>query len=219
MGFSSDRPAAGSKQAARRRDPSRRDLLGLGSAALATAALPRAATAQSIFLPDIRSEFTWLPTLPIGRPQAVPTDEGMLFFVQHAIDANAIVYAARRLPDGRLDPDEPVETFWRRFATAGHRRELSFFERHFAFGLVATPEKEGVWSVHIAALSSRKGRLDLGPDGKPRILVDIDGKPRRPVYAWVEAERGHFIPTIRHVDVYAVTEGEKGFYRERLVFG
>lgn len=219
MGFSSDRPAAGSKRAAPRGDPSRRDLLGLGSAALATAAMPRAAAAQSILLPDIRSEFARFPTLPIARPQAIPTDEGMLFFVQHAIDANAIVYAARRLADGRLDPDEPVETFWRRFATAGHRRELSFFERHFAFGLVATPETAGVWSVHVAALSSRKGRLDLGPDGKPRILVDIDGKPRRPVYVWVEAERGHFIPTLRHVDVYAVTEGEKGFYRERLVFG
>jgi hypothetical protein len=194
-------------------------VLGLGLAAGAgLATVGPAVAVPAILLPPMHSEYTRFDTLPVVRPQHVPSDPGMLFYVQQSIDANVIVYAARVGADGRLDPDQPMEVFWRRYATKGHRRELSFFERMFAFGVACSREAEGVWSVRLAAFPGRAGRLDLGPDGRPRFLLDIERRPMRPLYVYAEAIGDGFIPTIRHVDIFAVAEGEKGYVRERVIF-
>lgn len=199
--------------------PSRRDVLALGLTAGCGGLLPGRARAEPIIsLPKRRSEYQNFAELPVVRPEHVPHDDGMLFFVQHSINANVIVYATHRTPKGEIDPDAPIEAFWRRYQTQGHRRELNFFERNFAFGVTAVAEGKGKWTVGLVSWSERKGRFEIGPDGKPRLLVDIDGRPMSPVYVYAEARNDGFIPTILHVDLYAVAEGEKGYVRERVVF-
>lgn len=199
--------------------PSRRGVLALGLSIAGGGLLPGHARAEPIVvLPKRQSEYRAFAELPVVRPEHVPRDEGMLFFVQHSINANVIVYGAHRTPGGDIDPDAPIEAFWRRYQTQGQRRELNFFERNFAFGVAAVAEGKGKWTVGLVSWSERKGRLDIGPDGKLRLLVDVDGRPMRPVYVYAEAVNDGFIPTIRHVDLYAVADGEKGYVRERVVF-
>lgn len=200
--------------------PSRRGFLALVLAGLGgVARVDPAAAEPMIELPKMRSEIRVFPELPVVRPQHVPPDADVLFYVQHSINDNVIVYAAKRAAAGGLDPGLPIEVFWRRFATAGHRRELSFFERMFAFGVSSSPTGPGRWSVELVSWREREGVLDLGPDGKPRLLVPIDNRPMRPVYVYADAVADGFIPTIRHVDVFAVADDVKGFVRERVYFG
>ncbi len=198
----------------------RRTVLGILLTAVSGIGSIRAARAETpIILPAMRSEFQTFADLPVVRPQHVPKDDGLLFYVQHSINANVIVYAARRKATGGLDPSGPIEVFWRRYGDKGQRRELSFFERMFAFGAGVMPAGDGRWAVGLVSLHERKGTLDIGPDGKPRLLVDVDKRPMRPVYVYAEAINVGFIPTIRHIDLFAVADGEKGFLRERVVFG
>ncbi|NLH80554.1 MAG: DUF4833 domain-containing protein [Phyllobacteriaceae bacterium] len=197
--------------------PTRRRVLGLAAAAIATAT--PAAALPSIVLPRMRSEFSTFAELPVVRPDAVPKDEGVLFYVQQSINANVIVYALHRTPAGTLDPTRPVDVFWRRFATKGHRRELSFFERMFAFGVACDAEGPGRWAVRLVSLPGREGRLEPGPDGAPRLLMEVDHRPMRPVYVYADVADDGFIPTLRHVDLFAVADGAKGYVRERVVFG
>lgn len=199
--------------------PTRRAVLGLALASVWEAAGVDPARAEPILLPPARSEIQLFPDLPVVRPQHVPQDEGMLFFVQHSINANVIVYATRKGADGALDRRNPIEVFWRRYATAGHRRELSFFERMFAFGVTAQAEGEGRWTVGLVSFPEREGRLDLAADGRPRLTLEVAKRPMRPVYVYAEAIGDGFIPTIRHVDLYAAADGEKGYVRERVIFG
>ena len=202
------------------RAQTRRGVLATAAGLLAAAAgVAPAHAVPAIILPRMRSEFATFAELPIVRPQHVPTDPGLLFFVQHSINDNVIVYAQHLLADGHPDPDDPIEAFWRRYATKGHRRELSFFERMFAFGVASTRRADGTWDVRLVSLPGREGRFGPGPDGRLRLLLDIDGRPARPVYVYAEVEAGGFIPTLRHVDLYAVADGEKGYVRERVVFG
>ena len=202
------------------RAPTRRGVLAAAAGLLGGAAgVGPARAVPAIILPRMRSEFATFAELPIVRPQHVPTDPGLLFFVQHSINDNVIVYARHHLADGSLDPDDPIEVFWRRNATKGHRRELSFFERMFAFGVATSRRTDGSFDVRLVSLPGREGRFAPGPDGAFRLLLDIDGRPMRPVYVYAEAEAGSFIPTLRHVDLYAVADGEKGYVRERVVFG
>ena len=200
--------------------PSRRFVLGLALATVGgLGSVGRARAEPPIVLPTMRSEFQVFPELPVARPQHVPQDEGMLFYVQHSINANVIVYAARRGATGGLDARNPVEVFWRRYASRGQKRDLSFFERMFAFGVATLPSGEGRWSVGLVSFQEREGTLDIGPDGKPRLLVPVDKRPMRPVYVYAEAVADGFIPTIRHIDLFVTADGEPGYLRERVHFG
>lgn len=197
----------------------RRNLMVGAGAALTIALAPRFAVAETVFAPPAsRSVVEVLPILPIVRPQHVPVDEGMLFFAQNSINDNVLVYAARTTPDGALDPAEPMTVYWRRYAEEGQKRELNFFERNFALGLATTAIAPERWSVEMIGWRRREITVDLGPDRRPRATIDVDHRPVRPIYIYVQADGDHFIPTIRHVDLYARADGDKGVVHERIFF-
>lgn len=196
--------------------PTRRMILA------AAAALPAAAdrAAADERLPPIavrRSEFTVSRQLIVARPDLpVPDDPDILFYVQQAIDRNVLVYAARRRTDGSLDPSRPVEVFWRRFNEDGRRRDLSFFERVFAFGVSAWPVGEGRFRAAVAAYRDREAVIDRGEDGKPRALLRMGARTVRVVYAYANAERGRVIPTVHHVDIHGFDVATGEAIRERV---
>ncbi|MDP3545409.1 MAG: DUF4833 domain-containing protein [Phreatobacter sp.] len=165
-----------------------------------------------------RSEITVSRALIVARPDLpVPSDPGMLFYVQQAIDRNILVYAARRRPDGPLDPDAPVEVFWRRYNDdGGNRRAISFFERLFAFGVRTEALPEARYSVRIAGYPNRAATVDIGPDGKPRALFAVGTRTIRIVYAYAMAEKTRLIPKVHYVDIHGFDVASGEAVRERL---
>ncbi len=165
-----------------------------------------------------RSEITVSRALIVARPDLpVPSDPGMLFYVQQAIDKNILVYAARRRPDGPLDPEEPVEVFWRRYNDdGGNRRTISFFERLFAFGVRAQALPESRFSVRIAGYPYRDATVEIGPDGRPRALYAVGTRTIRVVYAYAMAEKTRLIPKVHYVDIHGFDVDSGEAVRERL---
>lgn len=165
-----------------------------------------------------RSELTVSRSLAVARPDLpVPSDRGMLFYVQHAINRNVLVYAARQRPDGGLDPQAPVEVFWRRHDDdGGRRRELSFFERVFAFGVSARSIDTSRYSARIAGYRERDAVVDVGSDGKPRALMTAGQRTFRVVYAYAQAEDRRFIPKIHHIDIHGIDIASGEAVRERV---
>lgn len=189
--------------------------------AAAALLLPAAARAQGDErMPPIavrRSQITVSRQLIVARPDLpVPSDPDVLVYIQQAIDRNVLVYAARRRPDGSLDPSRPVEVFWRRFNEDGRRRDLSFFERVFAFGINTRPAGQGRFHAAVAAYRDREATVDIGEDGKPRALLRVGQRTMRVVYAYALAERGRFIPTVRHVDIHGFDIATGEAIRERV---
>ena len=198
-------------------DLSRRSLLAVPALAVVAG---NEAQAQDR-LPPIairRSEVTVSRALIVARPDLpVPSDPGMLFYVQQAIDKNVLVYSARRRPDGPLDPATPVEVFWRRYNDDdGKRRDISFFERLFAFGVRSQALADGRYSVRIAGYPNRDATVDIGPDGKPRALFAMGNRSVRIVYAYAMAEKTRFIPRIHYVDIHGFDMASGEAVRERL---
>ena len=188
-----------------------------------TAALvaPAASAAAQDRLPPIsirQSEVTVSRSLIVARPDLpVPNDSGMLFYVQQAIDKNILVYAARQTPAGSIDPSRLVEVFWRRYNDdEGRRREISFFERVFAFGVSTQPVAEGRFSTRIAGYRQRDAVVEVGPDGKPRALLQAGPRTIRVVYAYAMAERGRFIPKVHYVDIHGFDVATNEAVRERV---
>jgi hypothetical protein len=180
------------------------------------------AASQDDRLPPIAvrsSEVKVSRALVIARPDLpVPTDPGMLFYIQHSINKNQIVYAGRQNADGKFDRSEPVEAFWRRFDEDGRRRALTFFERVFAFGVRIAPLDDQRFQARIAGYRDRSVVVDLDDKGKPRALLAVGSRTVRVVYAYASADGGSFIPKIHYVDFHGfdIATGEAIRERNRL---
>ncbi|WP_439573194.1 DUF4833 domain-containing protein [Phreatobacter sp.] len=198
--------------------PTRRLLVATAASAILPGVAARAQTDDR--LPPIavrRSEFTVSRQTIVARPDLpVPDDPDTLFYVQQAIDRNILVYAARRRPDGALDAARPVEVFWRRFNEDGRRRDLSFFERVFAFGISAEPAGQGRFRATLAAYREREATVDIGEDGKARALLRMGTRTVRVVYVYANVERGRFIPKVHHVDIHGIDLASGEAIRERV---
>jgi hypothetical protein len=199
-------------------------MTGIGRRSLILSALGGVAGAPAFAqdsLPPIsvrRSEISVSRSLPVARPDLpVPSDPGMLVYIQQAIDKNVLVYVARQGPDGRLDPRNPVEVFWRRYNDAdGARRPLSFFERVFAFGVSTQSVSGGRYSARLASYRERDAVVEIGEDGKPRAVMKIGQRNVRIVYAYAMAERGRFIPKVHYVDLHGFDIASGEAVRERI---
>ena len=184
---------------------SRRDLVGLGGGALALPLLGGRAGAQP--LPDYRitdPEITLPTELPVRRGDTpVPSDQQLLFYIQHSQNRNTIVYAARPGADGPIDRNDPIDVFWRRFNRQGEREELTFFERFFVFGArCRADDADGRrFRTRLAAYADARGMLELDAEGRPRIVGRLGERDVQIVYAYAELGDRAFIPKINFVDV------------------
>lgn len=137
-----------------------------------------------------------------GPGYPVPQDKNQIFYVQRSMNANTIVYTARIGADGQLDPDRPVDVFWRRFNDQGERKDLSFLERTVAFGVKA--EKLGgkppSFRMRVISYPQRSAILSL-VDGKPQLVTKIAGVPSRLDHAFLHLDESGSMPKVTLVDL------------------
>src|SRR5580765_3967987 len=71
-----------------------------------------------------------------GKVFPVPSgNDNQLFYLQRTPNTNTVVYEVKYTKTGQLDTTEPVHVFWIRYAEKGQRAELSYIQRHFAYGI------------------------------------------------------------------------------------
>lgn len=165
------------------------------------------------------STVTEVAALPIVRPDfPQPTDQNLLFYIQHSSSANTVVYTARIDPNGRLDHDEPIEVYWRRFADDGGRASLSFIERLFGYGVHVEPQAKTAVAVtaNIVGYPQRAITVDFGSDDNPRALIKMGGRQAKLVYVYLDVDERYLIPFVLHADVFGI-DLENGHVRHEVI--
>ena len=142
-------------------------------------------------------------SLPVIRPDfPVPDDPGMVFYLQRSTNSNTVVYAARFLDNGKLDPRQPVMAYWRRFNTTGERLPLKMIEDSFAFGVRArATDDPDVFTLHVVSYPERRAILRLVEPGRAELLLPVDGRRMRMRYAYVDVDESGLVPSVREVVV------------------
>uniref|UniRef100_UPI003BAB19BF DUF4833 domain-containing protein n=1 Tax=Stappia sp. TaxID=1870903 RepID=UPI003BAB19BF len=179
-------------------------------AATVSLALAGAAVAQEGTRIDTRStqraagsSVETVDTAPVIRPEfPVPDEPGMLFYLQRSTNSNTVIYAARFLEDGRLDPDEPIVAYWRRYNTTGEKLPLKMIEDSFAFGVraQATPDPD-VFRIYIVSYPERTATLRRTGPGEARLSLRAGAYEYEPVYAYVDVDESGMVPSVRSVSV------------------
>ena len=158
--------------------------------------------------------------VPPGPDYPVPpADANRLFFLQRSSNSNTVVYDANLTPDGKLDPERPVEVYWLRYNTTGERRALNFIERHLAYGVESRPadDGEGAFTVNIVAFKERRLLVFLDEEGRVRATTTIAGRPARLRRLFVEVVEGSLLPAVVHVDIFGEDAKTGAALHERFV--
>ncbi|MCU4156122.1 DUF4833 domain-containing protein [Carboxylicivirga sp. A043] len=63
----------------------------------------------------------------------------LLFYIQRSTNTNTVIYEANFNEKGWLDPKKPVNIYWLMYEEGKKTEDLSFFEKHYAFGVKTKP--------------------------------------------------------------------------------
>jgi hypothetical protein len=105
-----------------------------------------------------------------GQDRSVP-----LFTIEKSSNANRVQYEARVMPDGHIDPRQPVVAYWIMAAENGRRQELNLLERAKAYGF--TLRQDGLDSYRLWVVSHREKEIHVFLDqGRVRAEAVIGGR-------------------------------------------
>lgn len=119
--------------------------------------------------------------LSVFDDRTVPDDPNILFYIQKNTNPNTIVYALLLDADGKINPKDPIEVFWRRYQEDGRKKKLGWLEKTFAFDfkVSAIKSKPNSYVFSLVAMKGRKLYATQNKKGEPEVATLIDGKLAR----------------------------------------
>jgi hypothetical protein len=139
------------------------------------------------------------PDEPTAPAPACPPH---LFVIERSTNANIVVYDARRLASGELDPAQPVDVYWIMKARDGQREALNAFERARAYG--SDVEPAGQPDRYRITFRANFGRaFTLGVlDGCPAVTTRISGRQARLTRIFVRTRTRFFFPSVDYLEFF-----------------
>lgn len=155
----------------------------------------------------LKSSVSEVGQIPALQPQyPVPKEPNMLFYIQRSANSNTVIYAANLDAQGRPNPGDPVNVYWRWYNVDGHKKPLNFFERMMAFGVNVEhqPSASNAIAFNVAALPEMQMFLERDSRGGPEAVVQMGGHMARLVYAYLQVDDHGFMPDVRSIDLFGV---------------
>lgn len=141
-----------------------------------------------------------------------------LFYIQRSNNSNTIVYEANLDADNKLDPNNPVNVFWRRYNTDGKKKPLKWFENAFAFGIESEAVKKGGFLINLVSYRKRKGHLYQNETGKIIFEGKLANKKVMLSHAFIQTDNGDaLIPIIYYIDVSGIEIETNKPITERII--
>jgi hypothetical protein len=108
--------------------------------------------------------------VPSGNPN-------QLFYLQRTANTNTIVCELNLNKKGQINETAPVHVFWILFPQGGMRKELTYIQRVFAYGIKSSPQGNGTYKLHF--VSYKKQSLLLmhsSKDSKYHVYATVNQK-------------------------------------------
>ena len=112
------------------------------------------------------------------------------------------MYELNRTVDGKIDMDDPVKVYWRRFEDGDSiTKELTLFERTVAFGVNTEKEADG-FLIRLRSFKEQAIQIAMDTTGAFLCKTHINGQLAQLERIYVESREGVFLPTVLHVDLF-----------------
>lgn len=143
---------------------------------------------------------------------AVPS--GRLFHFERSKNRNYVCYDVNLKQGEALDTKSPVSVYWIRVEEGGGKKELSFFQRKFAFGYKVISRDTNEATIHLTAYDKLPIRI-CQRSGKWIALCTLHGKEIQITKMFAQMKSPNSLHC-NYVDIYGIDLSTGGATRERI---
>ncbi|WP_055092938.1 DUF4833 domain-containing protein [Flavobacterium aquidurense] len=145
--------------------------------------------------------------------------DNMLFYIQRDPNINTAIYAINYQENGKIDKNNPIKAYWIRYAEKGEKKDFSYMQRKFAYGLESkTLDNE---EFEIQFVSYKKLPLTLkkiDSDQKYHVFVSVNQKRILVEKIFVRIEGGSFwLPNVKYAEVTGIETSSNKTITERML--
>jgi len=142
-------------------------------------------------------------TFPIPRG-----NNKQLFYLQRTANTNTIVCELKYNNNGELDVDDPVHVFWIRYPEGGHKKELSYIQRIFAYGIKSQAQGKDSYKLHFVSYKKRPLYLMRSPkDNQFKVYATINNQQAVLSRIFIKVDGGTFwSPNVVYMEMKGVDE-------------
>ena len=166
---------------------------------------------MSGFVPQVKGQ--------VGYPVPQKT-ESLLFYFQRSHNKNTVVYELNRLPNGKINPNRPVDTYWIRYEEGGVKKELSFLQyRAFGIQWKLIDRAQDNYILHFNSFRKREIYLLKDSDSaKYKAYININGELSELSHLYMQSENNSFgIPlSVKYVEISGVSLKNGGIVTENF---
>jgi hypothetical protein len=169
---------------------------------------------------EVTGHVTELDHIPSMRPEyPVPNEPNMLYYIQRSVNSNTVIYAAHIDSRGRIDPDAPVDAYWRWYNVDGHRKPLNTIERMLAYGVkpIRRSGSGGEIAFEVAALPQRDILLVQDKEGHPEAVVQFGNRWTKLVYVYLQVDDRGLLPKVTAMDLFGIDKLTGKPLREHVI--
>ena len=143
---------------------------------------------------------------PVDTFPVPPVNANSLFYLQRTPNTNTIICELNQ-KDGVPDKDEPVSVLWIRYTEQRQREDLSWLQRHFAYGLKEKDLGNGVYELRF--VSYKKVPMYLmkwSGDNKQHVFVQINNRQAilNRVYIRIDPGGSFWSPNVKYLELKGV---------------
>lgn len=145
-------------------------------------------------------------TDPVDTFPIPPNNSNSLFYLQRTPNSNTIICELNET-GGVLDKDEPVRVLWIRYSEQRQREDLTWIQRHFAYGLKERDLGNDEYELRFVSYKKIPMYLRRSPvDNKRHVFVSIDGKQAilQRVYIRIDPGGSFWSPNVKYLELKGV---------------
>ncbi|HEV9037614.1 MAG TPA: DUF4833 domain-containing protein [Puia sp.] len=143
---------------------------------------------------------------PVDTFPIPPANSNSLFYLQRTPNTNTIICELNETA-GILDKDEPVRVLWIRYTEQRQREELTWIQRHFAYGLKERDMGNDIYELRFVSYKQIPMYLKRSSvDNKRHVYVSIDGRQAilQRVYIRIDPGGSFWAPNVRYLELKGV---------------
>ncbi len=127
-----------------------------------------------------------------------------LFYIQRSSNINVVVYDANLGADKKLDPKNPVHTYWLLYTNGGKKQELTGIQRSLAYGLHTKPivGEPNSYDGYFFAYRKRRFLVKQNTKGEPIALFPINGKMQILEKVFVKVDESGMMPSVVYIELW-----------------
>lgn len=133
-----------------------------------------------------------------------PKTRELMFYIQRNHNSNTVVYEANFDDIGQLVKDEPLKVEWIRYDEEGQRKELTYIQGWYAYGVKwkKQKDKENNYVVELVAHKDRKLWLEQNGPFKAKVYTFINNQYSELDHLYIQADNSGVWPKVEYIELF-----------------